>query len=374
MTRLLALCVLSCLSAPALGHEGEERRDTAWTRSVASEIAGDLPRAEAILIEAWGDEGGNYFVRLRLAYLALLQRRFSQAEARYAALQGTEEGAADPDVAAGLRDARAGLAPPDNAGAESSARAVPEVWGAMVGQTLGSTRYWGGGVFAHVPVRVTPELRLHVAGRYVRYQRQGSGSRWAFGESGARQLGLGDVFVGADYQRATWGMDAVAVYETISTGNSLTGGGARGRLGRDLGILVDGVVLATSGASFNWQVAPQAFFWPLPSVGLRAGARVTYDGASATSVLAGASAFLFGHALHVDGHLGSERAALNPVSFSLLNLSGDATLGGTVTLVLGLGAGLRLLAQGQGERLENDGAEGAFWSASIGIDMALGSL
>lgn len=374
MTRFILPCALLLLSVPALGQDSDERRDTAWTRSVAAEVSGDLKGAEAILIEAWGNDGGNYFIRLRRAYLALLQGRFSEAEARYAALQSTEEGAADPDVLAGLRDARRRLAPVSNAGAEISARAVPEVWGATVGQTLGSTRYLGGAVFAHVPLRLSPEFRLHVAGRYVGYQRQGGGSRWAFGQSGPRQYSLGDVFVGGDYQRPTWGVDAVAVYETMTGASGLAGGGLRGRLGRDVGVLLEGNMLASAGNSQNWQAAPQAFFWPVPALGLRAGARVTYDGQRSTSVLAGASAFLLGHALHVEGHLGAERSALNPVSFSLLNLSADATLGGTVTLVLRLSPAVHLLAQGQGERLKSDGAEGSYWSASIGVDMALGSL
>jgi hypothetical protein len=90
--------------------------------------------------------------------------------------------------------------------------------------------------------------------------------------------------------------------------------------------------------------------------------------------MAGASLFLRGHSLHVDGHLGNERAALNPASFSLLNLSGDATLGGTLTLVFRLSPTVRLLAQAQGERLKNEGAEGSYWSAALGVDMDLGSL
>jgi hypothetical protein len=374
MTRWLSLCALLGLSTPALGQDSDDLRDSAWTSSVAAEAAGDRSRAEAILIRAWGEAGGNYFVQLRRAYLALMQGRFSEAETRYAALQSSEEGASDPDVAAGLRAARAGTVPPGDASAASVARAVPEVWGAFVGQTLGTTRYLGGAVFAHVPVRMTSELRLHVAGRYVGYQRQGGGSAWAFGQAGTRQLSIGDAFVGADYQRLGWGVDVVGVYETITRAGGLAGGGLRARLGRQLGILLDGSMLASTDASANWQAAPQVFFWPLATLGLRAGARLTYDGHQSNSVMAGASAFILGHAVHVDGHLGSERAALNPVSFSLLNLAGDATLGGSVTAIFRLSQAVHLLAQGQGERLKNDGAEGAYWSASIGVDMALGSL
>jgi hypothetical protein len=341
---------------------------------VAAEVAGDFAGAEDILVAAWGEDGGNYFVRLRRAYLSLLQGRFSRAEARYAALQGTPEGAADPDVAAGLHSARTRTLLSGSPAIDVSARVNPEVWGAMVGQSLGNTSYLGGAVFAHVPVRITPELRLHVAGRYVAYQRQGGGSAQASGQSGARRITLGDGFLGADYERPWWGVDALGVYESLSRNNSLAGGSMRGRVGQRFGILMDGTLLLSARSSANWQVVPLAFFWPVPSLGLRAGARLTFDGRQSTSTMAGASLFLRGHSLHVDGHIGNERAALNPASFSLLNLFGDATLGGSLTLVLRLGPTVRLLAQAQAERLTSDGADGAYWSASLGVDMAFGSL
>jgi hypothetical protein len=376
MKRLLLVLLMTGLPMAAFAQkndaEGEDGKDTAWTRSVAAEVAGDIAGAEDILIEAWGADGGNYFIQLRRAYLALLQGRFSQAQARYAALQASDEGAADPDVAAGLHAARTRILPGSSA-SEVPARFHPEVWGALVGQSLGNTSYLGGAIFAHVPVRITPELRFHVAGRYVDYQRQGGGSRWAFGQTGARRITLGDVFLGADYQRPWWGVDALGVYEKLSGSSSLAGGSLRGRVGQRFGLMMDGTLLS-AGSSANWQVVPLAFFWPVSILGLRAGTRLTFDGRQSTSVMAGASLFLGGHSLHMDGHLGNERAALNPGSFSLLNLSGDATLGGTLTLALRLSKTVRLLAQAQGERLTSDGADGAYWSASLGVDMAFGSL
>jgi hypothetical protein len=373
MKRLLLVLVMTGLPMAAFAQTSADRKDTAWSRSVAAEVAGDLAGAENILVEAWGDDGSNYFIQLRRAYLALLQGRFSQAEARYAALQASDEGAADPDVAAGLSAAKTRTPLPGNPAVEASARATPEVWGAMVGQSLGNTSYLGGAIFAHVPVRITPKLRLHVAGRYVNYQRQGGGSRWAFGQTGARQITLGDVFLGADYQRPWWGVDVLGVYEKLTGTSTLAGGSLRGRVGLRYGIMLDGTVLLSAGSSANWQVVPLAFFWPVASLGLRAGTRATIDGRQSTSAMAGASFFLGGHSLHVDGHLGNERAALNPASFSLLNLSGDATLGGTLTLVFRLSPTVRLLAQAQGERLTSDGADGAYWSAALGVDLAFGS-
>jgi hypothetical protein len=374
MKRGLLLLVLLGLPTIALAQVDSDSKDTAWTRSVAAEIAGDLSRAEDILVEAWGEDGGNYFVQLRRAYLALLQGRFAQAEERYAALQASDEGAADPDVAAGLKAAKARTVPPTSVVSEAQARTTPEVWGALAGQSLGNSRYLGGAVFAHIPVRLTPELTLHVAGRYVGYQRQGGGSPWALEQTGVRQFSLGDVFAGADYQRPWWGVDVLGVYEKISDINALTGGSLQGRLGQDFGLLMEGSLLASAGLSANWQAVPKLFFWPMPNLGLRAGTRLTFDGRRSASALAGASLFLRGHALHVDGHLGNERAALNPASFSLLNLPGDATLGGTLTVVVRLTPSFRLLAQAQGERLKSDGADGAYWSAALGVDMALGSL
>lgn len=205
------------------------------------------------------------------------------------------------------------------------------------------------------------------------YGRQGRGSPWAFGQSGARLISLGDGFLGADYQSRWWGVDAVGVYEKISGTNALAGGNLRGRVGQRIGLLMDGTLLLSAGSSANWQIVPLAFFWPVPNVGLRVGARLTFDGRQSTSAMAGASLSLRGHSLHVDGHFGSERAALNPATFSLLALSADATLGGTLTLVMRLSPTLRLLAQAQGERLTNEGAEGSYWSASLGLDMAIGS-
>jgi hypothetical protein len=373
MNRLLLLLAVMGLPMAALAQESEDGKDTAWTRSVAAEVAGDIAGAEAILVDAWGDDGGNYFVQLRRAYLALLQGRFTQAEARYAALAATPEGADDPDVAAGLHAARTRTMPPGISAIETPARATPEVWGGLVGQTLGNTSYLGGAVFAHLPVRITPELTLHVAGRYVGYGRQGGGSPWAFGQGGARRISLGDGFLGADYQRRWWGIGALGVYEKISGANALAGGSLRGRVGQRYGILMDGTLLSSAGASANWQLVPLAFFWPVPDLGLRAGARLTIDGRQSTSAMAGASLSLRGHSLHVDGHIGNERAALSSATFSLLNLSADATLGGTLTLVLRLNPTVRLLAQAQGEHLTNEGAEGSYWSVSLGVDMALGS-
>jgi hypothetical protein len=370
-----SLLVLAMLGLPmaALAQENEDRRDTAWTRSVAAEVAGDITGAEDVLVDAWGDDGGNYYVQLRRAYLALLQGRFSRAEARYAALQATPEGAADPDLAAGLHAAKTRTLPATVPNIEWPARVSPEVWGGMVGQTLGNTRYLGGAIFVHVPVRITPELRLHVAGRYVGYGRQGGGSPGAFGQGGARLISLADGFLGADYQRRWWGVDALGVYERLSGTNSLAGGNLRGRLGQRYGILMDGTLLLSAGGFANWQVVPLAFLWPMPNLGLRAGARLTFDGRQSASGMAGASLCLRGHSLHVDGHLGNERAALNPATFSLLNLSGDATLGGTLTLLVRVNPTVRLLAQAQAERLTNQGAEGSYWSTSLGVDMAFGS-
>jgi hypothetical protein len=374
MKRWLLVLAMAGLPMAAVAQTSEDRKDTAWSRSLTAEVAGDIAGAESILVEAWGNDGGNYFIQLRRAYLALLQGRFSQAEARYAALQASDEGAADPDVAAGLHAARTRTLPSGSPASEVPARVTPEVWGALVGQSLGNTSYLGGAIFAHVPVQISPDLRLHVAGRYVDYQRQGGGSRWAFGQTGARQITLGDVFLGADYQRPWWGIDALGVYEKLSGTSALTGGSLRGRVGQRYGVMMDGTLLLSAGSSANWQVVPLAFFWPVPSLGLRASTRLTFDGRQSTSAMAGASLFLGGHSLHVDGHLGNERAALNPASFSLLNLSGDATLGGTLTLVFRLSRTVRLLAQAQGERLTSDGADGAYWSAALGVDMAFGSL
>ena len=206
------------------------------------------------------------------------------------------------------------------------------------------------------------------------YQRQGGGAAGAFGQAGPGRITLGDGFLGADYQRPGWGVDALGVYEKVSGTNTLAGGGLRGRVGQRIGVLMDGTVLLSSGSSANWQIVPLAFFWPVPTLGLRAGARLTLDGRQSTSAMAGASLFLRGHSLHVDGHLGNERAALNSASFSLLHLPGEATLGGTATLVLRLSPTVRLLAQAQGEHLTNAGTDGAYWSAALGLDMAFGSL
>jgi hypothetical protein len=153
----------------------------------------------------------------------------------------------------------------------------------------------------------------------------------------------------------------------------MVGGSLRGRVGQRYGVLMDGTVLLSAGATTNVQVVPLAFFWPVPNLGLRAGARLTFDGRQSRSAMAGTSLFLRGHGLHLDGHLGNERAALDPASFSLLNLSADATLGGALTLVMRVSPSVRLLAQAQGERLRNEGAEGSYWSVSLGVDMAFGS-
>jgi hypothetical protein len=185
---------------------------------------------------------------------------------------------------------------------------------------------------------------------------------------------VGDVFLAGELQREDWSVAAVGAYEKISGTNALAGGSLRGRVGQRYGVLLEGSLLLSAGASANWQVLPLAFFWPAPNLGLRAGTRLTLDGRRSTSAIAGTSLSLRGHSLHLDGHLGNERAALDPATFSLLDLAADATLGGTVTLVLRLTPTVRLLAQTQGERLRSEGAEGAYWSVSLGFDLAVGSL
>ena len=70
MTGQVALLVLLFADGTALATE---ERAGAWDRSVEREIAGELSEAENIMTRAWGRSSDNYWVALRLAYLALLQ-------------------------------------------------------------------------------------------------------------------------------------------------------------------------------------------------------------------------------------------------------------------------------------------------------------
>jgi hypothetical protein len=369
MTRILLISCLLAWSLPARAADKDDAKDTAWSRSVAAEVAGDLPRAEAILLESWDEQTDNYYVQLRRAYLSLLQGQFALAKSRYAALAATSEGKDDPDVAAGLAAATEGKRP----NAAPLDRATPELWTGFVSQGLGGPRYQGGAIFAHLPLRLTPALRLHAAGRYVLYQRQGAGSPWAFSSTGPRRLTIADALLGLDYQQPWWGVDALAVYEKTSTINAIMGGGLRGRVGETYGLILETAALMAQGRTTNWQLTPLAFLWPTPTIGLRAGARMTRDGTTSVSAILGVSLLFKTLSLHMDGHLGDERAALTMPAFSLLDLPGTATLGGTATLSLRVHDRVRLYLQTQGERLKRTGAEGSYFSASLGIDVSLHS-
>ena len=159
-----------------------------WDESVRLEQAGDLRGAEAVLVAAWGKRPENYYAQLRLAYLALRDRRGRTAVARYQRARRFPEAEGDADATAGYAAALAlrgwqladagepslarrywqrALAvktdqPDALAGLRDAAapRLAPEIWGAMVGESFGSGRYQGYALFGQLPLRLFDRLTL----------------------------------------------------------------------------------------------------------------------------------------------------------------------------------------------------------------------
>ena len=380
----------------------DDARVGAWDRSVAAERAGDLPRAERIMTEGWGGQPENYWVRLRLAYLALLQGQAVEAHSRYEELRRRPESEGDVDLPRGYASAVAAVGweqaaegdplraratfrealeiDPNNAAATrglalvpAPARLLPEVWSGVTGQEMGRTRYLGWVVYGDLPVRLTDHLTLRASGRYLNATDRSVSSPWAMGTRSKAGWHLSQGFLSLAYEGRSLGGEAVGVLSDGSDTAAIVGGGARLRVGSRKGLLVEGIVLHRRPQPANVQLRPLAFMWLGPHEGLQAGARLTRDErGSSASANAGASLLFGSLGLFLQGHLGDERWAFDFAGPSLLSFDATASWGGSATLTWQVTRKMRLAVQGEGERLREEGARGAFWSVSGGIQVEMG--
>ena len=373
-----------------------------WERSVRMEQAGDLRGAEAVLIEAWGRKPDNYYAQLRLAYLALVDKRANAALARYNRARRFPEAKDDADVQAGLAAALAlkgwkladqgrmdearvyfkhalTVAPEQPAALSGLAlttlpRSEPELWGAIVGRSFGSARYQGLAVFAQLPWRFFDRLTVRLAGRHIEWWQSSTPSPWAASGHTTRWT-VNELYGGAGYDTPMMAAEALAFAVTSMGSPALAGVGLKLRYGRAWGAFVDLAVLRTQGRFVNQQIRPAAFL----AIGghglLYAGARLTREETGRwTSFATGASLWLGSFAAYLQGHLGTEHWAANLVSPSILSIAPATRRGASLTAVYDLTRAVRVAGQVEACALESEGATGAFWSASLGLQLRIFSV
>ena len=398
-----AIGALLLLSVGAKGDvEDSNLRAGAWDRSVALQVAGDLPGAEAVMIRGWGRTPDNYWVLLRLAYLALLSERADEAAERYRSLRARPEAEDDPDVVRGhasalaargwnlakdgaITDARrrfrqALAIDPSNASASQGLSQVapapwltPALWGGYFAQTLGATRYRGWALYGTLPAHIGDVLVVRLTGRYLAASPVSGRSPWAFGREASSSWALDEQYVSLLRERRILGGEVVGVRSHM-TGRTILGGGGRLRVGDAWGGMVEAAYLRARGLGTNLQLRPSLFYWPLPMLGLQAGARLTKDDrGNSASAAAGLSLLLGPVAIHLGGHLWAERWAFDFAGPSLASFESEASYGGNVTLRWSVEKSLQLAMQVEGERLRDAGALGEYWCASAGVQYRFGA-
>jgi hypothetical protein len=376
--------------------------DQPWDQSVRLESTGDLAGAEAILVSTWGAKPDNFYVQLRLAYLALLARRGREAVARYERTRSFPEAEGDEDTTAGYAAAlalrgwelegkgkqraarrwwRKALAvrpdQPDALAGLQMQRAPmlnPEVWGSLVGQSLGTGQYQAQAVFAQLPWRPTESLTLRLAWRQIRWRQVSPPSPWAFSEQAVANWTVNELYAGLGYQRSAVRVEGLAFGIAAAGSPTLSGVGVHAALGRQWGIAADAVALFQSGTWANQQARPLLF---LSWGGLvpYAGVRITRDGPNLwASAVAGASLTYGSFLAYVDGHLGTERWAVDLASPSVLSIAPASRRGGGITVLWDISRMWRVGGQVTSDALADDGATGWFSSAALGLQLRVFSL
>jgi tetratricopeptide (TPR) repeat protein len=390
----LMLLSLARLAIAAEGEDGDPR-ESAWDRSVALETKGDLAGAEQIMVQGWGEHPDNYWVRLRLAYLALLQQRYGEARSGYQSLRERSESEGDQDIVRGMASAIAGggwvmtgqgsvtdaraafrealaLDPKNQSAALGLDKvsalpiAEPEVWVGAVGQSSGPSQYQGWALYGHVPVRLSDVLVLRVAGRYIFSQPSGGSGRGG----GKASWSVNEQYLGLAYLGRRLGADLVAVRTDSSGAPAIWGGAGRLRLGSKWGFLTELSVLHAANVATNTQARPMLFAYLGTHLGLQAGARLTFDDrGNAASASLGASVLLAPLAIYLQGHAGQERWAVGLAGPSVLSFNATTSYGGGVTLTWDVSRKVRLALQTEVERLR----QGVYWNASGGVQIPIGS-
>jgi hypothetical protein len=336
-------------------------RAGAWDKSVAQEIGGDLGEAEKTMTRAWGSLTDNYWVSLRLAYLALLQGRYQEAAKRYRSLRDRPEAEFDADVEKGQASAAKALD-------ETRGPAVaPELWGIFTSHSLGRYKYQGGGAYAHLAFRLTDRMVVRAAGRFISASRSSGRSPWAFSSQGD-SWSLNEEYLALGWSSQALGVEASVARSATSDDAAILGGATGLRLGSRWGAILQAAFLRKGGVADNWQVRPRAFVWPSAHLGLDVGARATLDTrGNSISGNVGLSALWHPFALTAEGFVGSERWAFDFAGPSIMSFDSETPYGGTLTAAWRASPRLRVALQGDAARLHDDSAWGNYWSISLGV-------
>jgi hypothetical protein len=397
---LLGLAVLMLGTGIATA---EESSGSVWDRSVALEVRGDLAGAERLMLHEYGEHPDNYWAGLRLAYLALMQERYQEARSRYLALRERPEAGGDTDVVRGLASALAGLGwnkvkegdgvgargefkealviDPANQSASKGLAAVsnqpwifPEVWSGVTGNSLSRDQWTGWVSYAQVAVSFADRLTVRVAGRFVHYWNSGRRSPWALRNDRVSSYNLDEEFLGVGHESPWWGAELVGARSDTNQSNAILGGAGRLRLGSTWGATVEGAALSAKGGPSNLQTRPMAFLWIGKHVGMQAGARLTWDDrGNGVSGNAGFTLVLDPITILMEGHVGDERWSFGLAGPSIMSFDSKATYGGGATVLWALSKNARLAVQGEGARLRQEGASGAYWTLSAGVQLSLGA-
>lgn len=403
MKSLFCLSIL-LLAKVAMADSQFDTRAGAWDRSVAFEIDGNLAAAEKVIYQGWGSHPQNYWVLLRLAYLALLQQRPENACHRYQILRTMPESVDDPDVLRGHASALAATGwlrakngktvearslfrkaislDPTNPSASLGLQnvqpvpiLVPELWSGITTHSLGLSHYQGTTAYAHLPIRITDFLILRGAFRYVYSQETTHGSPYRFSEPSRSHWHLDEEYIALAREASFLGLEVIGIRSKTSDRTPIWGSAGRLRIGSLWGFFLESAVLKTTGVVTHSQLRPMAFYSFGHHLVFQTGVRFTRDQyKNRFSTQAGISGYLRGLSLHLQGHLGKERWAFGMVGPSLMSLDIDTIYGGSVTLMGPIMKDLRFAIQAEGERLRLEGAHGAYFSFSAGIQLAMGEL
>ncbi|MBW2455455.1 MAG: hypothetical protein JRI68_13125 [Deltaproteobacteria bacterium] len=373
------------------------RRSGAWDGSVQLERTGRPLLARSLLTHAWGPQPSSYEVALRLGWLSLALGEGDQAAAAYDRarwLPGADYeavlGLSSGLTMAGYDDYEAGDAAAAreswrnalylNPAAEDARRGLvlareqrfdPELWLAFVGTTGPDKSLVGGSALVHLPLQLKDWVVLRAAYRHLESSvstAAPAATPMGSGRSGrSRRFSENDLFAGLGIGLPWLWLDAWGAALLLDGEKPVGGELARLRVGRHWGMVIDQAALGRQ-AGWNAQVAPQAFVWPIPELGLSAGAHVTLDEiGDEIGAIAGASLVTSSLEIHLQGHLGRQRWPASVDGPTVLTTDGDLTAGGKLSVMVPMSEQWALGLQGQVERVEVDEGAGVYGSAALGL-------
>lgn len=384
---------LACSAGGFASPQDPDRRAGAWDRSITAEGANDLRRAQAELVDAYGEAPDSYEVAVRLAWLSLRMKKTEAAALMYR--RALRLDGAGPEAAQGLADALTligfgAFERGDRAAARGqfqealrlnpsntdAARGLdllgpvptvtPEAWVGYLGSALSASG--AGAIYLHAPVQVTDRVGVRLAYRHL-------GSAAAPARPGQPStdtplFGQQDEFyAGAAFGRSYLSVEAMG-FGLRSPVDTVPGAAVAVRVGARYGLSVTAAAMQRSTGT-NRQVVPQMYAWPTPYVGVSGGVRLTHDPeGSSTSAVAGAIVIAGRMLVDLQAHRGAERWAFSMAGPTVLSFGATSDYGGKVTAALELSREATVYLQGQYERITQPGAavqNGRYTGLSAGL-------